>query len=382
MYMILSASAIAHTRFSRPAPRLTTASHRWFAAPVTPRGGVPAACDFSSQQRLREEAEAPFAKARLFVWPTLFAAAVVATYFAATGMLAVAVGAREQAAGSSPLVDLGIDLTAVGTTGFLWKRELDARDSRLRRIAFGARLAALRVTQLGAGGGAFGQTTTLADLRRGRGQARRVVLVAAPSDALKQSLAAAAASAAELLAADILVVPLLSLPPGRGAAALEAPPLEMLQGAVPSGEVAATAAAPRTAPLGEVRTQPPLPWVADAPDAAGSWPVAMPQAAAQWGQALLPELEAAAKQSPTAAERGLTIVLKKNGRVGTRRLGTPDWQARGGREAAEGEEMRPRCGRRCPDAAQMRPTLRAPPLSGLHRRSSTTWGQGGPPGST
>mmetsp|Transcript_52068 Transcript_52068/g.169349 ORF Transcript_52068/g.169349 Transcript_52068/m.169349 type:complete len:120 (-) Transcript_52068:111-470(-) len=101
----------------------------------------------------------------------------------------------------------------------------------------------------------------------------------------------------------------------------------MLQGAVPSGEVAATAAAPRTAPLGEVRTQPPLPWVADAPDAAGSWPVAMPQAAAQWGQALLPELEAAAKQSPTAAERGLTIVLKKNGRVGTRRLGTPDWQA-------------------------------------------------------
>ena len=114
--------------------------------------------------------------------------------------------------------DLGIDLTAVGTTGFLWKRELDARDSRLRRIAFGARLAALRVTQLGAGGGAFGQTATLADLRRGRGQARRVVLVAAPSDALKQSLAAAAASAAELLAADILVVPLLSLPPGRGAA--------------------------------------------------------------------------------------------------------------------------------------------------------------------
>ena len=48
--------------------------------------------------------------------------------------------------------------------------------------------------------------------------------------------------------------------------------------------MAATAAAPRTAPLGEVRTQPPLPWVADAPDAAGSWPVAMPQAAAQWGE--------------------------------------------------------------------------------------------------
>ena len=33
----------------------------------------------------------------------------------------------------------------------------------------------------------------------------------------------------------------------------------------------------------------------------------------------------AAKQDPTAMSRGLTIILKKNGRVGTRRLGMPDW---------------------------------------------------------
>lgn len=42
--------------------------------------------------------------------------------------------------------------------------------------------------------------------------------------------------------------------------------------------------------------------------------------------ALAPELEQAAKQDPQIMARGLTIVLKKNGRVGTRRLGMPDWQ--------------------------------------------------------
>ena len=38
------------------------------------------------------------------------------------------------------------------------------------------------------------------------------------------------------------------------------------------------------------------------------------------------ELETALEQDADAARRGLTLILKKNGRVGTRRLGTPDWQ--------------------------------------------------------
>ena len=37
------------------------------------------------------------------------------------------------------------------------------------------------------------------------------------------------------------------------------------------------------------------------------------------------ELEQALAQDATSAERGLTLILKKNGRVGTRRLGLPDW---------------------------------------------------------
>ena len=55
----------------------------------------------------------------------------------------------------------------------------------MRRIAFGAKMAALRVAILDAGaeaGGALrvGHYVSLANLRRGRGQARRVVLLCAP----------------------------------------------------------------------------------------------------------------------------------------------------------------------------------------------------------
>ena len=46
-----------------------------------------------------------------------------------------------------------------------------------------------------------------------------------------------------------------------------------------------------------------------------------------WQTALSQELQNAKTQAGGAAgARGFTILLKKNGRVGTRRLGTPDWE--------------------------------------------------------
>lgn len=53
--------------------------------------------------------------------------------------------------------------------------------------------------------------------------------------------------------------------------------------------------------------------------------LALPQALGSWEDVLQAELETAIGQDKTAAARGLTLVLKKNGRVGTRRLGTPNW---------------------------------------------------------
>ena len=48
---------------------------------------------------------------------------------------------------------------------------------------------------------------------------------------------------------------------------------------------------------------------------------------AQWQTALAEELKNAKTQAgDEAGARGFTVLLKKNGRVGTRRLGTPDWR--------------------------------------------------------
>ena len=46
-----------------------------------------------------------------------------------------------------------------------------------------------------------------------------------------------------------------------------------------------------------------------------------------WGDVLKEELEVAISQDADVAARGFTLILKKNGRVGTRRLGLPEWDA-------------------------------------------------------
>ena len=49
---------------------------------------------YSQKTRLAEEVASPFAKARSFAWPALFAAASIATYFAGTSLLAETAGLR------------------------------------------------------------------------------------------------------------------------------------------------------------------------------------------------------------------------------------------------------------------------------------------------
>ena len=290
--------------------------------------------EFTASQQLRAEVESPFAQVRLFALPVLFGGATIATYFGATELLASAAGLRESS--TDAVQNLVIDIASMGSIGFFWKRELDVREARLKRIAFGSRLAALRVQQLeptetwlkpGIG-------VTLADLRRGRGQARRVVIICAPAEALRSSLNAATTRAAELAAEDFLIVPLViagdSTSRSGATPLLSAPELGVLQEMAEESPALARIAAKRpTAVVAQApskETQPPLPWDEAMPDVAAGWPVALPQGGgAAWAAALSSELEQAIKQDATALDRGLTIVLKKNGRVGTRRLGMPAW---------------------------------------------------------
>lgn len=245
--------------------------------------------EYNQKTRLAEEAASPFAKARSFAWPVLFAAAGIATYFAGTALLAEAVGARPAADASA--LNLAIDLGAMGTTGFLWRNENLARDSRLARLSSGANIAALRAQVVDAGDSK--QFVTLSDFRSGRGDARRVVLVLAEAEALRASMADAAAAAADVAAADLLAVPVLVQP---GGGRLESPLALLAEDGLASRFEPRTIAVPVETDL------------------------------AAWTNALAQELAKARSQAGDGvAQRGVTILLKKNGRVGTRRLGTPDW---------------------------------------------------------
>lgn len=293
-----------------------------------PRLPPPRAEEYTEVQRLRAEAESPFSQVRLFAYPVLFAAAGIATYFGATGLLASAAGLRE--ASPTGIQDLIIDLGSMGTMGFLWKREVDARDSKLKRIAFGSTIAALRVSPLvpDADMGLRADAgVSLSDLRRGRGQARRVVLLAASESTLNTALQGASASAAKLAAADFLIVPLIASGSGSNTQ-LQLPRLEKLQELAAASPALATIAASVAAPVTpRSETQPALPWVEAVKDSPTGWPIAMPQSGAErWTSALSNDLTQAAKQDPSIVERGFTIILKKNGKISNRRLGTPDWE--------------------------------------------------------
>lgn len=253
---------------------------------------------FSQSTKLRGEVEDPFSKLRLFAFPAAFGGAAIASYFGITSALAELAGVRS--ASPDTYTNLAIDVAALGTIGFFWRQEILGNEKRLKRIAAGAALAALRVQPLT--GPKMGKSIRLVDLRSGRGsndpfdeQSKRVVVVAAETEALAATLATARAASAAIAEADLLVVPLL----------LEIP--------------AASGSIPRVA------MPPPALVLPDGEDTGSNAHMALPQGLGAWQEVLDQELETALGQDKNVASRGLTLVLKKNGRVGTRRLGTPDW---------------------------------------------------------
>jgi len=249
--------------------------------------------EFSQSTMLRSEVEDPFAKVRLFAFPAAFAAAGIATYFGATSAIAELANLRPASSDTYP--NLAIDISALGIIGYFWRREVVAQDKRMRRIAMGAAIASLRVQLLG--GKMAGKTVRLVDLRSGRGadafddDSRRVVVLCAEEEALSASLSKAAAKSSAVSAADLVVVPVLAT---ADSALFDLPKPELVRGA--DGEASVDH-------------------------------LALPLGLENWGEVLSEERETAVSQDPAIMARGFTLILKKNGRVGTRRLGMPDWDS-------------------------------------------------------
>lgn len=251
---------------------------------------------FTQKQLLKEETEAPFRSIRIYGYISLLAAAGLGAFICFTKILAVSLSGRPGDL-TDLYTNLAINLGGVPIIAYLWKRDLDSKQSILERIQKGGSLAGLKVRLT-----EFGEPTVvkLSDLRRDRGIDKRVVIVAAPKELLRSSLNSSISQSKELVQNDLLVVPLVvnRAAPGQ-----------------PDYELTASSMA---AVLGLQSLE--------ETEALPTDHIGLPVVLSAWNDVIKKEMAVAIKQNPDALDKGITIVIKKNGKVGTRRFGVPIWE--------------------------------------------------------
>jgi hypothetical protein len=243
---------------------------------------------FTVKQRLREEVESPFRKVRLAFFSFSAASASVALYFSALAALKANIGGYADAI---PLDEAlrTCAINAAGAVGFgaLAVREARVGQANLERIAKGGLLARLEVEP--ASEGSFGRRP-LGDYRR----ASRVVIAAGGADYVgrlamslcSDQLADENTLPQALAGVDAVVVPVL---------------LDGKYRAVDSRDAWGNAR-----PGANDRNFDP----ARANDV-----VAFPAGFASWNEYLKSDVETARGQGFDVLEKGITITVKKNGRI-------------------------------------------------------------------
>jgi hypothetical protein len=254
---------------------------------------------FTVKQRLREEVESPFRKVRLFFFASSTGSALTALYFSALSTFkALAGGYSDAPPLDEVLASDGINIVAAIACGLLAYREYQAGQANLERISKGGKLAALSVEPATAGA----RRQRLADYRR-----NFRVLIAAGGESYVQKLALSLTSdqmkdsniiPMKLVETDVIVVPVL------------------LQG---SGKITVA----DTMDFWKTVTSGPSDRNFDI-DKANSV-VAFPRGNAAWEDYLKSEIENASKQGFDVLEKGITLTVKKNGRILRRATGLPPW---------------------------------------------------------
>lgn len=254
---------------------------------------------YTAKQRLREEIESPFRKVRIFFFGASTASALLALYFSGINVLKGTMGGFSDTPPlDESLVSCAINIAAVIGCAAITYNDYNASQKSLERIAKGGALAAL-VLQPASGPG----RKTLKDLRRDQ----RVLIAAGGRDyvqTLARSLTCDQRADANTLPAllesvDVTVVPVL---------------LEGKAGQVGDTGECWRATAPRDEELDR-----------NFDIDRANQVVAFPCGASAWAQYLASEVETAASQGFDAVEKGLTITVKKNGRILRRATGQPQW---------------------------------------------------------
>ncbi|KAJ1616770.1 hypothetical protein T492DRAFT_1104544 [Pavlovales sp. CCMP2436] len=245
---------------------------------------------YTPKQLMREEIEAPFRKPRQVLAGFSAFSASTALFVSGSRAISCSLGYACIQPLDELLPNIAINLGVIGfAAGLLWSDQ-KKQASQLRRIARGGELATLQLSGLPPSY----RNIAMRDLR---GE-RRVVIVAGGPEVYLRTIATASAHAAELAAGDCVVVPVLLRVQSPGS-----PAARMVD---PSGCTGGIAAA--EAPWGDI------PGIFLAP-----------RGAENWGRWLEGEVETARKQGFDVVTSGVTLSIKKSGKIGKRSTSVPSW---------------------------------------------------------
>ena len=259
---------------------------------------------YTVKQRLREEVESPFRKVRLLFFASSAGSALTALYFSALNTIKAVVGGYSDAIPlDEALTSDAINIVAAIICGVLAFREYKMGQSNLERIARGGKLAALAV-EPAAASFAGNNLRRLADYRRNY----RVLIAAGGEDYISRLARSLNADQLEdqnvipekLEETDVIVVPVL---------------LTSSSGAISVGDT-------RTS-WNEV--EPVLEEDRNFDIKRADSVISFPRGNSAWADYLQSDIETASNQGFDVLQKGITLTVKKNGRILRRATGLPAW---------------------------------------------------------
>lgn len=275
---------------------------------------------YTQRQLLKEETEAPFRNVRLYFYFALLAAAGLSSFICFTQLLAFYTGANTSTDVDALYRNLGVNFIGIPILLYFWKRDVDDRNQRLQRIQRGGSLAGLKVKFDYFIDGP--KVLKLNEFRRNRGIEKRIVIVVAKKEQVRDSLQSSLSLSDALFGNDLLIVPIVLLETEKdsndgnsndgNSIRLVGFNLDELtvtsttdKTNIDTSKSSILAALDRSEALKHIVT---------------------PVGLSFWNDVLNKELQQATTQQTDALDKGLTIVIKKNGKVGTRRFGVPIWE--------------------------------------------------------
>jgi hypothetical protein len=255
---------------------------------------------YTVKQRLREEVESPFRTARLFFFGASTGSAFIALYFSIFTVSKSSVGYSGAPPMNEALQSVGINVIALAVCGYITYRDWKAGETNLARIKQGGAMAKLVVQRADD----TSDLATLSDYRRNS----RVLIAAGGKEYINElclalnsdQLADKNTLPRDIEAAEMVIIPVL---------------LDTVAGETRVGDTATCwketmAVVDRDANFDVTRADP---------------VVAFPRGPSAWAEMLEPEMETAKGQGFDIMQKGITLILKKNGKIMRRATGQPQW---------------------------------------------------------